>query len=318
MIDIVSIYYYHTKEDMYMFRKRILTAAVLACTLMLTAACGTTDKNDSTAAKDVKTQITFNGSSTLAPVISKAGTAFTDQYGTWKKADSTLPDAKIEIIVSPGGSGAGVKSVMDKKADFGLVAREVKDSEKEKIPQYKEYKVGIDALTIAVNPNNPITKIKDNLTSEEIKKIFSGEYKTWKQVDPSLPDAEIVVVTRDIGGGAHEVFQKKIMGDATVVETAIQAPSMGALVAKIMENENAIGYASYGVSAQNAGKVTPLKVDGILATEQTILDGSYKIQRPLIIVGSGELTAVQKVFMQYLQSDAGVAILKDMGFIPTK
>jgi phosphate transport system substrate-binding protein len=302
-----------------MFGKRVWLAAALISALLLTAACGqqgdTGSKKD--AAQDT-TKITFNGSSTLSPVISKIGTNFTEKNGTWKKAADSLPDSQIEIVVSPGGSGAGVKAVLDKKADFGLIARELKESEKSKIPDCKQYKVGIDALTIAVNPNNPITKIKDTLTSEEIKKIFSGEYKTWNQVDPSLPEKEIIVVTRDIGGGAHEVFQNKIMGDARVVDTAIQAPSMGALVQKIIENENAIGYASFGVSAQNAGKVTALKVDGIEATKETILDGSYKIQRPLIIVGSGELSPIQKTFMDYIRSAEGISVVEDMGFIPTK
>jgi len=189
---------------------------------------------------------------------------------------------------------------------------------KEKIKNYQEYKVGIDALTIAVNPNNPIAKIKDNLTSDQIKKIFSGEYKTWNEVDPSLPSTEIVVVTRDLGGGAHEVFQEKIMGDTKVTDKAIQAPSMGALVAKIIENENAVGYASYGVAKQNEGKIFALKVDGVAATPETIVDGSYKIQRPLLIVGSGELTKVQKAFMDYLRSDAGQKLIEAMGFIPVK
>ena len=58
--------------------------------------------------------------------------------------------------------------------------------------------------------------------------------------DRSLPDEEIVVVTRDLSGGAHEVFQKKIMKETKVKQDAIQAPSMGALVSKIIENKNAI------------------------------------------------------------------------------
>lgn len=286
--------------------------------LMLTA-CGT--KNDSAekqTGKNAPAQILFNGSSTLSPVVSKIATDFTEKNVKWNKVDSSLPDSNITIYVSSGGSGAGVKAVVDGTADFGLVARKVKEEEKAKIKDYKEYKVGIDALTIAVNPNNPIKNVKDNLTSEEVKKIFSGEYKTWNQVDPSLPDKEIVVVTRDIGGGAHEVFQQNIMGDAKVVKTAIQAPSMGALVAKVIENEYAIGYASFGVSKQNEGKLIPLKVDGVAATAETILDGSYKIQRPLLIIGHGELTPLQKSFMDYVRSEQGLKIVDEMGFIPVK
>lgn len=303
-----------------MFKKKslLVVTALVSMMLMLTA-CGT--KNDSAekqAGKNAPAQILFNGSSTLSPVVSKIATDFTEKNVKWNKVDSSLPDSNITIYVSAGGSGAGVKAVVDGTADFGLVARKVKEEEKAKIKDYKEYKVGIDALTIAVNPNNPIKNVKDNLTSEEVKKIFSGEYKTWNQVDPSLPDKEIVVVTRDIGGGAHEVFQQNIMGDAKVVKTAIQAPSMGALVAKVIENEYAIGYASFGVSKQNEGKLIPLKVDGVAATAETILDGSYKIQRPLLIIGHGELTPLQKAFMDYVRSEQGLKVVDEMGFIPVK
>lgn len=194
------------------------------------------DSNDNQT-ESFKSQILFNGSSTLAPVIAQISTNFIEEFVTWNKVDASFPEKNVAIYVSAGGSGQGVKSVIDNSSDFGMVARSVKDTEKEQLANLQEYKVGIDALTIAVNPNNAILKIKDNLTTEEIVKIFSGEYKNWSDLDPSLPEKEIVVVTRDIGGGAHEVFQSKVMGDATVKTDAIQAPSMGALVTKVIENE---------------------------------------------------------------------------------
>lgn len=263
-------------------------------------------------------QILFNGSSTLAPVMASISTNYIEKYVTWNKVDSSYPEENIAIYVSAGGSGQGVKSVIDNTSDFGMVARTVKDSEKEMLPELNEFKVGIDALTLGVNPNNPILSIKNDLTKEEIIKIFSGEYKTWKDLDPSLPEKEIIVVTRDIGGGAHEVFQSKIMGDVEVKADAIQAPSMGALVTKIIENEYAIGYASFGVVNQNAGKIATLKVDGIDATKENIINGSYIIQRPLIAICNGELTASQQSFIDYVMSDEGMAIVESMGFVPAK
>ena len=230
---------------------------LLAVCVLFTACSGqkqNTEKKDDakkteTKSDTVNAQISFSGSSTLAPVINKIATDFIEKYTTWDKVDSSLPKENITIFVSSGGSGAGVKAVLDKVANFGMLARDIKDSEKEKVKDLESYTLGLDALCICVNPDNNILKAKNgNLTKEEIIKIFSGEYKTWKQVDPSLPDEEIVVVTRDLGGGAHEVFQKKIMKDVKVREDAIQAPSMGALVSKIIENKNAIGYASYGIT----------------------------------------------------------------------
>lgn len=217
---------------------------------------------EATKEKDFKAQISFSGSSTLAPVISKISTNFIEEYTTWNKVDETLLEENITIYVSAGGSGAGVKAVLDGVADFGMLARGIKDSEREKVEDLKEFTLGIDALTIAVNPDNKIIQALDgNITKDVVIKIFSGEYQKWSDIDSSLPKEDIVIVTRDLSGGAHEVFQKKIMGDIEVSKNAIQAPTMGALVSKIIENPNAIGYASYGITNQNIGKLIT-KVQG--------------------------------------------------------
>jgi phosphate transport system substrate-binding protein len=268
--------------------------------------------------EETKTQILFNGSSTLAPVITTIATGFSETYGTWNKVDSSLPDAQIAIYVAAGGSGQGAKAVIEETTDLGMLAREVKNEEKEQITDPVEYLVGIDALTLAVHPENPLLSIKDDLTKEEIVKIFSGEYATWKDFDASLPAEKIVVVTRDIGGGAHEVFQTKIMGDVDVKADAIQEASMGALVTKVMENKYAIGYASFGVANQNKGKITMLKVDGIEANIDNIKDGSYVIQRPLLLLTSGKLAAEEQAFLDVILGEEGQKLVEEMGFISAK
>lgn len=263
-----------------------------------------------------KAQMTFNGSSTLAPVISAISTDYIEEYTTWNNVDSSFPEENISIYVSAGGSGAGVKSVVEATSDFGMLAREVKEEERDKIGDIKEYKLGIDALTVSINPENPLLQIKDDLSTEDIKKIFSGEYAKWSDLDSSLDDREIVVVIRDLGGGAHGVFQKSVMGDTDVTSNAIQAPSMGALVAKVIENKDAIGYASFGMVNQNQGKLIPLKVDGVEATKENIIDGSYKISRPLIAVRQGETSPAEEAFIQHLLSKEASDIIEKMGFIP--
>ena len=133
-----------------------------------------------------KNAVSFSGSSTLAPVIAKISTDFIEKYETWDKVDSTLPNKNITIFVSAGGSGAGVKAVLDNVADFGMLARDIKDSEKAKIKDMKAYTLGIDALCVAVNPENEVIKLKGgNLNKDEIVKIFSGEYKKWSDLDKS-------------------------------------------------------------------------------------------------------------------------------------
>lgn len=280
------------------------------------AGCNSADVSSTPNDDGFKAQMTFNGSSTLAPVMSAIATEFIEGFTTWDKVDPNFPQENIAIYVSAGGSGAGAKAVIEDTSDFGMLARGVKSEEKEKVGDMKEFTLGIDALTISVNPENPLVQLKDSLSTEEIMKIFSGEFKYWDELDPSLEHNEIVVVIRDLGGGAHEVFQNSIMGDAQVREDAIQSPSMGALVTKIIENKNAIGYASFGMVNQNEGKLIPLNVDGIEPTEENIVNGSYKVSRPLIVIKKGELTAEQQAFVDFVLSAEGSEIIEKMGFVP--
>lgn len=300
----------------------VFTMALTGCTSQAPAAPAenkaAAEEKENQAKSEFKAQITFNGSSTLAPVISAIATDFIEGYTTWNKVDPSFPEKNIAIYVSAGGSGAGVKAVLEDTSDFGMLARGIKDEERQKIGDVKDFTLGIDALTISINPENPLAKLKDDISTEVVKKIFSGEYKFWDEVDSKLPHNEIVVVIRDLSGGAHEVFQKSVMGETQIRPDAIQSPSMGALVTKVIENKDAIGYASFGMVNQNKGKLIPLKVDGIEPTEENIVNGSYKISRPLIVVKRGELTPEQKAFMDVVTSEKGAEIIEKMGFVPVR
>lgn len=284
---------------------------ILFLSIICLYGCGDNKKSSS----DFKSEISFDGSSSLAPIIASIGNKFMEEYGTWDKVNSNLPNEKISIFVASAGSGAGVKSILDNTANFGMLARKIRESEKEKMKNYKEFMVAYDALTVSVNSKNPIVKIKDNLDTKTIRNIFSGEYKFWSDVDVSLPKKEIVVIIRDLSGGAYEVFQESIMGDTQISANAIQSPSMGALGTKIAENENAIGYASYGVYNQNKDKLFALKVDGIEPTKENILNGIYKIQRPLMFIKNSELSENENEFVNYIFSDLGKQIVNENGYI---
>lgn len=303
-----------------MKRKLGFILSIIVAAGMTFAGCGSQQaSNTLQSSKDSKeTKIMFSGSSTMAPIISKVGDNFTQKNKTWNKVDAKLSDKPIEIAVSSGGSGTGIKAALEKTSNFGLVSKEVSEDEKSKMPEYKEFKIGVDALTISVNPENPILTKKKGLTKEEIQKIFSGEAKLWSDVDPSLPQNKIVVVVRDASGGAGEVFEKSMMGDKKVTKEAIQSPSMGALGQKIIENKNAIGYASVGIVDQNKGKLVSMDVDGVTPTAENILNGKYKIARPLLVIKNGELSGEEKAFIDYLTSDEGLNVVKELGFVPTK
>ena len=93
---------------------------------------------------------------------------------------------------------------------------------------------------------------------------------------------------------------------------------MGALVTKVIENEYAIGYASFGIVNQNVGKIVTLKVDGVDASRENIVDGSYKIQRPLIAITNHELSTSEQAFIDYMMGEEGLSVVEAMGFVPAK
>ncbi|MDD4588732.1 MAG: phosphate ABC transporter substrate-binding protein [Heliobacteriaceae bacterium] len=299
-----------------MRKTTLITLLVFVLGAFLTG-CGPTQQTQQPQQTPEKTtSIKIGGSSTLAPVIAKCADNFTEAFKTWNKVDPKLPEEPIVIFVSTGGSGFGIKAAVDGTVDIGLTAREVKESEKEKIPQGKIFKVGSDVLTMAVHPENPVLKVKPDLTTAEIKSIFAGEIKTWQQLDPRLPDRPVAVMVRDLGGGASQVFDETVMKGTPIAKDALQIPSMGALAAKVMDNPAAIGYVSSGMVNQNQGKIAVLSVDGIAPTTENITSSKYKIARPLLMVTKDQPDTRQQLFIDYMLSAKGLKVVEEMGFVP--
>ena len=326
--------------------KKVL-AMLLAATMALTAmaGCGSTETQQTSTeqtteetteaeqpAEEAETEetaeetdefqsdILFCGSTSLYPIMSSLASSFTEEYVTWDKVDSSFPEKNISIYVAPGGSGVGVSAAIDKTADFGMVARDMKDSEIEELGEnYQEYIVARDALTVSVNAQNPICQITDDMSTETIRQIFAGELTTWDQVDASLPAETINVYIRDLSGGAYEVFQKSVMGDSEVTASATQSASMTELATNIANDPWAIGYAGFGAynKANEAGQVlTAMKVDGVEATTENIISGTYTIQRPVMFVTGDTISDSEQKFIDYIFSQVGYDVVEANGYIP--
>ncbi len=299
----------------------------LALTLSL-AACGSTSTTGSEAestgepenAGAFQSDILFCGSTSLYPIMSSLASSFTEEYVTWDQVDASFPAENISIYVAPGGSGVGVSAAIDGTADFGMVARAMKDSEVEALGEnYQDFIVARDALTVSVNAQNPICDIMDDMSTETIRQIFSGEISTWDQVDASLPAETINVYIRDLSGGAYEVFQTAVMGESEVTASATQSASMTELATNIANDPWGIGYAGFGAynKANEGGQVlVAMKVDGVEATTENILSGDYTIQRPVMFVTGAEVTASEQAFIDYIFSQVGYDVVEANGYIP--
>lgn len=272
------------------------------------------------AEEPFQANILFCGSTSLYPIMSSLAASFTEEYVKWNAVDPSMPEKNISIYVAPGGSGVGVSAAEEGTADFGMLARDIKEKEVEALGEnYAEFVVARDALTVSVNAENPICAVMDDMSADLIRQIFSGELETWDQVDASLPAEPINVYIRDLSGGAYEVFQKAIMGDSEVTSSATQSASMTELATNIAGDPWGIGYAGFGAyNKANADKqvLFAMKVDGVEANEENIISGEYKVQRPVMFVTGDEISASEQAFIDYIFSDVGYKVVQANGYIP--
>ncbi len=297
---------------------------LLCAVLILSTMVGCSSKPESAAneATEVKFQssILFCGSTSLYPTISSLASSFTETYSTWNQVDSSFPNENISIYVAPGGSGVGVSAAIDHTADFGMLARNIKGSEKEALgAKYQEFVVARDALTVSVNAQNPFCSIQDSMDTELIRKIFAGEITSWNQVDASLPEKPINVYIRDLSGGAYEVFQKAVMGESETTASATQTASMTELATSIANDPWGIGYVGFGAynKVNTDSKVAfAMKVDGIEPTAENIINDTYKIQRPVMFVTGDEISPSEQKFIDYIFSQTGYDVIEANGYIP--
>ena len=272
------------------------------------------------AEEPFQANILFCGSTSLYPIMSSLAASFTEEYVKWNAVDPSMPEKNISIYVAPGGSGVGVSAAEEGTADFGMLARDIKEKEVEALGEnYSEYIVARDALTVSVNAENPICAVMDDMSADLIRQIFDGELETWDKVDASLPAEPINVYIRDLSGGAYEVFQKAIMGDSEVTASATQSASMTELATNIAGDPWGIGYAGFGAyNKANADKqvLFAMKVDGVEANEENIISGEYKVQRPVMFVTGDEISASEQAFIDYIFSDVGYQVVQANGYIP--
>ena len=220
-------------------------------------------------------------------------------------------NADVTVEVQGGGSGQGIKSVEEKIADIGALSRAVKEEEKGSVAE--EYEIAKDGVAVVVNQDVKT----DDLKLEQIKDIYTGKIKNWKEVGGD--NQPITVVTREEGSGTRGAFTE-ITGVAeddkdNTTKDALVQPSTGAVKETVAKTPNSIGYVSLGALDDT---VKTVKVEGVDATVDNVLSGDYKIQRPFVYVVNSELSETAKAFIDFALGAEGQKIVEESGFIPVK
>ncbi len=278
----------------------LLLAAVLTLAL---AACGSkndtnTDANaDNTNDDSTKTTITgtvaTDGSTSMEKVIGALSESFMAN-----NTDTT-------VTYNPTGSGSGITAVQEGTCDIGLSSRALKDEEKS--AGLKETILAYDGIAIIVHPDNPVS----DLTIEQIAQLYTGEITNWKDVGGN--DAEVVLIGREAASGTRDGFES-ITGTKEKCQYRQELTSTGDVITAVSQNPDAIGYASL---ASIKDSVKALNVDGVTPGEDTVKDGSYKVQRPfvLVTVEGKALTPVAQAFFDYATSPDAAAIIAKAGAV---
>lgn len=215
-----------------------------------------------------------------------------------EKYKETHPDAQINV--QGGGSSVGIKGAQDGTADIGTSSKALKDNESQGLTQIP---LGQDGIVIAVNTQNSV----DDLTSDQLKDIFSGKITNWKEVGGS--DGTINVIRREDGSGTLDAFESIVMGKDTKIKSdAVVQSSTEAVKQSVKSDKNAIGFVSY---AHMSSDVKALKIDGVAPSDDTIADGSYKLQRPFLFLVKGTPNQATQDFLDFVNSSEGQKVLKE-------
>ncbi len=212
----------------------------------------------------------------------------------------------IQITIAGGGSGAGIKQVGEGLVDIGNSGRKPSDAEVEKYG-LSMYRWAIDGVTAVVNPGNAVKA----LSSDQLKAIYAGSITSWK--DLGGEDRPINIYTRDKASGTRAVFWKKALAKGDISEKAQFVASNGAMKSAVANDPYAIGYMSVGYLDDS---VTPVTLDGVTPSLETVKSGAYKVARGLYSNTKGEYKGLAKAFIDYLLSAEGQAIAAEKGFIP--
>lgn len=247
-----------------------------------------------------KQSITINGSTSVQPLAEELASTF------------KAKNQNATIDIQSGGSGVGIKSAIDGVVDIGMSSRELKTEEK----TLKEFKIATDGIGVILHPENSV----NDLTIEQLRKIYTGEITNWKDVGGK--DSNITVVTREEGSGTRGAFIELTglevkEGDKKVDKTlasAITQGSTGAVMTTVAGDANAIGYASFG-SAKDKTDIKLISVGGVACSEENIYAGSYKISRPFLMLTKEEPTGLVKDFLDFILSAEGQNIVAENSYL---
>ena len=244
------------------------------------------------AAGDLSGNVATGGSTSMKNVIA----ALTEGFAEVQPG--------VTVSYDPTGSGAGITGATDKTLDIGLSSRALKADE----TGVTGTTIALDGIAIIVNKDSKV----EDLTVDQLKQMFTGEITNWSEVGGD--DGEIVLIGREAGSGTRDGFES-IVDVKDSCKYAQELTATGAVISAVEANPLAIGYASLSAVGDTVKAVT---VEGVECSEDTVKDGSYKIQRPFVFVtnDSAPLSEQAQAFFDFATSTDAADLIRTAGAVP--
>lgn len=232
---------------------------------------------------------------------------------------------QVACAVSGGGSGVGIAALIANRVHIANASREMKEKEysqaKENGVIPVEVAIAIDALSIAVNASNPVTK----LTKDQVGAIFRGEITNWSEVGgPNMP---ISLYGRQPSSGTYVFFQEFVLGNKNYSPRMKQMTGNAQIIEALKTDKGGIGYVGVGYVRDEHGQLVPgikvlevakdAKSQGVSPlVMENITSGRYPIARALYQYTNGTPKGAVRSFIAFELSPEGQKIVQEMGFYP--